>query len=479
MPSRRLTIDRAFIILLYQIAAAPNQRRRYSFMSFLSRVVWSEGMYLAPHHFQRQSRYFEDSIEFAASAFAFQRYGLVRCALDADALRNGTIRVVHACGLYPDGLTFDMPECDALPPVRAIADRFPPTRESAQLLLAIPERRADGSNCALTEENSGVRFRAVTQQVPDDNTGRDERPVMLGAKNFQLLLETEPRDGLTVLPIANIVRDGAGGFALDPDFIPPCVQITASERLMLLTGRLVEILEQKSAALTRAATGAATVGGYSPREISAFWLLHAVNSGLAALHHLWASKRGHPEELFMEMLRLGGALCTFAVDSHPRLLPVYDHERLTECFAALDDHIRRHLDILLPTNCLAIPLSQTANYFYDGEIGDTRCFGPSRWILGIQAGVGEVDLISKTPQLAKVCSTKFVGELVKRALPGLSLTHVPTPPSAVPTRVESQYFVISKAGPFWENIVQTRHIGVYVPGDLPDPRLELFVLLDA
>ena len=48
--------------------------------------------------------------------------------------------------------------------------------------------------------------------------------------------------------------------------------------------------------------------------------MHAVNSGLAALRHLRISKRGHPEELFMEMSRLGGALCTFALDSHPRTL---------------------------------------------------------------------------------------------------------------------------------------------------------------
>jgi type VI secretion system protein ImpJ len=30
-------------------------------MKYLSRVVWPEDMYLGPHHFQAQSRYFEDS----------------------------------------------------------------------------------------------------------------------------------------------------------------------------------------------------------------------------------------------------------------------------------------------------------------------------------------------------------------------------------------------------------------------------------
>ncbi|MEO7143827.1 MAG: type VI secretion system baseplate subunit TssK, partial [Bryobacteraceae bacterium] len=60
-------------------------------MKYLSRVVWSEGMYLGPQHFQLQNRYFEDTIRFAASALFFEPWGLIGCQLDADALVNGTV----------------------------------------------------------------------------------------------------------------------------------------------------------------------------------------------------------------------------------------------------------------------------------------------------------------------------------------------------------------------------------------------------
>ena len=95
-----------------------------------------------------------------------------------------------------------------------------------------------------------------------------------------------------------------------------------------------------------------------------------------------------------------------------------------------------------------------------------------------QFRVGEADLITATPQLVKVCSAKFVGELVKRAIAGLTMTHLPVPPPAIPARVESQYFAISKEGPFWDHIVQTKRVGIYVPGDLPEAELEFLVLLD-
>ena len=63
--------------------------------------------------------------------------------------------------------------------------------------------------------------------------------------------------------------------------------------------------------------------------------------------------------------------------------------------------------------------------------------------LGLRSPVGEADVISKTLQLVKVCSAQFVSELVKRALPGLTLTHMQVPPSAISAKVDSQYFVVT------------------------------------
>ena len=79
---------------------------RTGLMKLLSRVVWSEGMYLGPHHFQAQSRYFEDSIQFATSSLWFAGYGLAGLQLDAEALHNGTVTLLHARGIFPDGLIF-------------------------------------------------------------------------------------------------------------------------------------------------------------------------------------------------------------------------------------------------------------------------------------------------------------------------------------------------------------------------------------
>jgi type VI secretion system protein ImpJ len=451
-------------------------------MKQLSKVVWSEGMHLGPHHFQVQNRFFEEITHFGISKLWYEPYGVSGLELDAAALRNGTVALVHARGVFADGLPFNMPESDALPAARRIGDLFPPTRESLTVLLAIPPQRPGGQNCALNpgEQNGGIRFTAEVEMIPDENTGADEKPLKLGRKNIYLLLDTENDGSLQTLPIARVRRDGSGNYIYDESFIPPCTQISASPTLMLLTRRLMEILQEKSATMSLNSRGKGKFqAGFSAQEIGQFWFLHALNSSLGPLRHLFFSKRGHPEELFLELLRLGGALCTFALDSQPRKLPLYNHMELDACFAQIENHIREHLELLAPSNCLSIPLQSTADYFYEGTITDQRCLDRARWMISVHsASLGDADVINRTLQLVKVCSSQFVPQLVKRALPGMDMTHVPVPPSAVARRVESQYFSVARAGPCWDHIVQTRRVGIYVPGDIPNPELELLVILE-
>src|ERR1700730_15908133 len=147
-------------------------------MRTLSRVVWSEGMHLGPHHFQAQNRYFEDSIQFATSALSLAGYGLSAGELNLDAVTNGAISLIHARGIFPDGLVFNMPECDPLPAPRNIANVFPPTSDKLTILLGVPTAKQDGLNCVLseTESNGRARYTAESHPLPDDNTGRDEKP---------------------------------------------------------------------------------------------------------------------------------------------------------------------------------------------------------------------------------------------------------------------------------------------------------------
>lgn len=456
-------------------------------MRQLSRVVWHEGMHLSQHHFQAQSRYFEDAIHFAVSQLFPNAYGLAGIALDADALHNGTVSLLHARGLMPDGLAFNIPEGDPPPEPREIRDVFSPTQDSHLVYLALPAFRRDGANASGLEAAGGnghaaaragtLRFHHVAEPMVDETLGRDERPVGVGRKSFRLVLDSEREEGDVALPLARVRRSGAGHFVYDPDYVPPVLQIGASERLVGLLRRIVDMLDVKGETLG-ARRRPDALGEFAANEVASFWLLHTIHASLAPLRHHLASRRTSPDALYTELARLGGALCTFSLQSHPRMLPAYDHDRLEETFGLLDRHIRDHLNVIIPDNCLRVPLTRASNVLHTAPVADPRMFGRARWILGVRGALAPSEVAGRVPQFVKVCAHKFVLRLVERALPGLALEVLGSPPPAVAPRGDTTYFALGRAGPCWDTIVQTQELGVYVPDAIPEAEVELLVVLE-
>jgi type VI secretion system protein ImpJ len=449
-------------------------------MRTLTKPVWSEGMFLGPHVFQAQSRYFEDALNFVTTSLWRDAYGLVGLQLDHDALRNGTLALTHARGLFADGLAFDFPASDAPPAAREFTGSFSPVADHLTMYLAIPAGVSDGQNTSTNGLSASTRYIASELKLPDQNTGLDEKQIQVGRKNLQLLAASEISDRYVSFPVVRILRDGTGRFEADPSMIPPCLSLVASPALVEILRRLIEILEDKSTVFTQAEEQRNGVfqAGMSARHVAQYWFLHTLNTSLPVLRHFLLSQHAHPQELFREMSRLGGALCTFGLEVHPKSLPQYDHADLGSCVSSLDDHIRRHLEIVMPSKAIRIPLHSVETYLYQGVITDERCVGASRWILEIRSAIGDADMISNVPKLVKVCSARFVVELIKRAVPGMNLKHLPVPPSQVAARVECHYFSVQREGGCWEHIVKTREVGVYIPAEIPSPSVSLIVLLD-
>ena len=160
-------------------------------------------------------------------------------------------------------------------------------------------------------------------------------------------------------------------------------------------------------------------------------------------------------------------------------MPLYNHANLSQSFADLDYHIRTHLEIIIPTGFVTISLVKRAEYFFEAECTDQRVFNRSRWIFGVRSTVGEAEVIANAPKLVKICSKEFVPRLVQQALPGMTLTHLSVPPAQIPAKVDFQYFSITLAGPCWDHLSKSRKLGLYIPGELPNPDMELLVILES
>lgn len=448
-------------------------------MKLLSHVVWSEGMYISPLHFQTQSRHFEDSLAFLVATLWGEPWGLSYFALDTEAIRNGRATLAQASGIFPDSLLFDLPSSDPVPEPRDVAELFTPTDASIVLHLAIPRRRPNSQLFDLAGDAPGLRYSVTAQPTRDDTNGIDERELAYGRKNLRIISEAEITPELLTIPLARVIRNGRGQFEYDPEFIPACVRIGASEALMLLIKRLLESIDDRISALARTAHRRGKFeAGSSALDVANYWFLHALSTALPVLRHLYGTHHAHPSQLFTELSRLSGALTTFAADSELSDLPSYIHADPGASFRALDAHIRRHLEIIVPTNFVALQFQPSTPQIQEADVQDERCLRRARWVFGIRSTLGEADLINMTLRLVKVCSARFVPELVRRALPGMTLTHLPVPPSALRADADKQYFSLELAGPCWDHIQQTRRVGVYIPGEILNPEFDLNIIVE-
>lgn len=459
----------------------------------VARVVWEEGMHLSPQHFQLHRRHLEATSTSSIGVLHAFPYGVASCEVDADALRNGTLSLVHARGMFPDGTPFDIPEGDAAPAATSIVDRFSPTRDAHLVHLVLPSWRNGAPNVWSDAPPIGLeapppreahRFVRGERVVTDETTGQDPVSVVFAMRQCRLLLDEECSADDVTLPIARVRRDGAGSFVMDANFIPPSLRIGASTRLEEFTHRLIGMLEAKgqalAAALAPADSASPTAGAqaYLGNELATRWLLHAVRTAEAPLRHMLRSRDAHPEQLWLEVLRLAGALCTFSLQVHARDLPLYDHDDPQTSFDAIERFLREQLDVVISVRAIMTPLTQVADVLYGAPVADPRAYEPgARWFLAVKTSLGVAQTVSLVPQLTKVCATKFVLELVRRAYHGLALSHMPAPPPAIAPQRDFAYFELTLDGPCAKALNDTKEIGVYVPAGLPDIELQVVVLV--
>jgi type VI secretion system protein ImpJ len=453
-------------------------------MSKPQRVVWTKGMFLMPQHFQAQDDYFEQALHFRANVSSFANWGVSRLGIDEASLVNGLFTLRHCEGIFPDGLGFQAPLVDELPAGRPIDEFFVASRQSSlDVYLAIPQERPSARNYLIgsgeSVANGAYRYTAEARNKIDSTLGSDEKVIQVARKALRILFDGESLDGFTTIRIARVMRSPAGTYVLSPEFIPPLLDISASEYLMMLTRRQIEVMMAKSAslALTRRQKSR-DLADFTNSEAADFWFLHTVNSYLPELDHIWKVRRGHPDVLFRAMLRLAGALTTFALNESVRDLPDYDHNELGVSFKAMDERIRALLEIVRQSKCIIIPLRPVERFIWASNFVDERQVDATQFLISVSSPIAVDELISKFPRLAKISASEELTRLIRSSLPGLSLRHVQSPPSSVPLNLSCQYFSLSATGPLWERILQTRALSVFVPGEITDPKMELLTVLN-
>ncbi|MCH8180950.1 MAG: type VI secretion system baseplate subunit TssK [Proteobacteria bacterium] len=450
-----------------------------------AKILWGEGLFLRPQHFQQQDAYHEWRLAQTAQLLHPYAWGVRHIQVDTDALQSGLLRLQALQVAFPDGELLHAPGDDALPPPVSLTSLNAQGHSSAEaghedshltFHLAIAPVHPQGGNLAGTADDAhtGVRYHRMARQVADGYTDAVTAEVVTLHKSVRLLPETVPREHLLSLPLLRLKRTATGGFELDGRFMPPCTRIQASATLLLHLRRLMDVLQAKVDALYGMhREPARNVIEFRSGDVASFWLLHTASTALAGLSHLARHPALHPERLFDKLLTLAGALMTFSKTRTLADLPSYDHLHPGPGFQRLDQIVRELLETVISTRCFAVALEERVPSFHLGRLDAEQIAAGTQLFLGVSAALPPAELVEVVPQRFKLGAPDDVDKLVLSAMPGVRLVHAPQVPAAVPVRPGSYYFSLEPRGSLYERMLQAQAVTIYAPAGLQDLRLEL------
>jgi len=442
-----------------------------------NRILWGEGMFLRPQHFQQQALFIEQTMSQVLRQVHAHPWGIRSAELDSDALRSGLLRINALDMIYQDGVQVRAPGNDPLPAARNLAD-IPLLGTETLVFACLPLLNAYGGNVAESAAATSRPARFSSEQVaaPDLFTNALETEITVLRAHVRILLEQENRDGYQCIPIARICKSAVGAWSVDETYVPPLLAMGGSGALDITIRRLLDILLVKSQAL--AATHRERVKSvveYGTSDISSFWLLHTVNRSFPLLNHLYRSG-AHPEVLYTMLAQLCGELMTFSSTHSLADIPAYDHQRLTDVFGKLDGMLRELLETVVSNRYAVIPLVSTKQSFFTGRLDSERLIENVDFYLSITSELPAVQLLDVVPMKLKIGSPDDVEKILNSALPGVRLVHAAQTPAAMPVRVGNHYFAVEPQGQIYERMLKARSICIYVPQTLLEMKIELIAV---
>lgn len=442
-----------------------------------SKILWGEGLFLRPQHFQQQDVHIEAMnrrILLAGNPFA---WGLRDLDLDLDSLKSGVLRFNRIDAIFPNGDFFTAPDIDQLPAPLAL-DKAVSEEGATDFFLALNHINLHGGNCTENSADSGqARYLIVPRNRADLYTDASEADIASLSQISHIKSANENRDQFLTLPVVRIRRTSSNGFEVDPSFIPPSISLRSSPNLYMLLRRQIDALLAKVDALYGFhREPSKNVIEFRSGDIASFWLLHTASSACATLTHLFRNPETSPERLFQELLRLAGGLMTFSKAYSLNDLPSYDHLQPAPGFARIDQILRELLDTVISTRYFAISLSQTKQSFYAGHLDSEKINSETAFYLSITAAHPQSEIIESIPLRIKIGAPDDVEKLVLSAMSGVRLTHAAQVPAAIPVRPGACYFALDAHGPLYDRMLKAQSIMIYTPESYRDLTLELIAI---
>ena len=442
-------------------------------MSSNNKVVWSEGLFLRPQHFQQHDRYLERFVEGRSAPLRNHSWGFTEFQVERDLLAIGKLGLKRASGVFPDGTPFSMPDDEPLPsPIELTAE----VRDQ-EVLLAIPVRKAGSRESDRRDVVDGVvryRVRDVEARDVSGDAGA-MHAVEVACLRSKLLLANEPKEDYACIPAAHILECRADRMVvLDDRFIPTVLNARQAPILATFMTEVQGLLHQRGEAL--AARTVAT-GRSGSAEIADFLMLQTINRYEPVVAHWAQSPLVHPEDLFRLSLEIVGDLSTLTSDARrPPKFPLYRHDALRASFEPVMVALRACFAIVLKQNAVQIPLEKKRFNISVGAVADRGLYEEAAFVLAARADMASENIRRDFPAQVTIASVEKIARLVNEHLSGIALQPLAVAPRQIPFHAGFTYFELDRASPLFRELKSSGGIALHVPDTFPGLAMEMWAI---
>lgn len=445
-------------------------------MSLHHRVIWTQGLFLQPHHFQQEARFVEHLVDARLRAASPYAWGFAELVIDEARLAQGELALVRAAGVLPEGTPFSMPDADALPPPLQLGSDV----QGELVCLAAPRSRV-----GVTEVDFGdgageslARYQVIDQALRDQTHAADDpEPVQLGALRLRLLRQKDSNDAYAALGVVRVVeRRNDGQLVLDRGYLAPQTRIEASGQLSATADLLHGAVQQRA----RALAGGMGQLGHGVSEVADFLMLQLLNRSEPLLRQMAGAPSVHPWLFHLLCLQLAGELATFLrTERVPPDYPVYRHDDLQSVFTPVIKDLREMLSTAIERHAVQIDLVERSHGVRTAVVADAELLRTAGFVLAVRTQLPAEQARQRFPAQTKLGPPERIRDLVNLQLPGITLRSLPVAPRQLPYHDGSHYFELERQGELWKQFERTGNLVLHVAGDFPGLELELWAVRQA
>lgn len=437
-----------------------------------NQVVWREGLFIRPQHFQQNDRYYNYELMTRSLYSRENSWGLFNLSFDESLLNTGKISIKHVSGIMPDGTLFDVSSKNQL-----LTFDVNHTHSNKVIYLALPIFIEDGDSVHFEDQKKLLtRYTAkVANNIPNTNAGElSNSDILLAQQNFKLVTEDDLNDSFISIEIAKIGNISTSGIvSLEEDFVPTYLHLNNSTRLLSQIKDLLSMISYRANVIADNISDSRL----QSTELGNYLMLQLLNRTESRLHYFLTQDRVHPDKVFLELSSLVAELSVF-MKKERRIAEyiTYNHLEQFSSFLKIIDDLKSMLTMVLEQNSVALKIEKRKYGIYIAPIKDKKLLESSTFIFAVSADISENKIREALLSSLKLGTIETIKNLVNYHLVGFKLRTLSSAPKEIPYKVNYLYFSIELSEKNRKELLQSSGFAFYLPNDIPNINYSIWAI---